>query len=64
MAKEEKINFEKNITRLEEIVDAISNKTLSLDESLLLYEEGNSIIKELEKALKDAENKVSEVIEK
>ena len=36
----EKIDFKKNIERLDEIVNLISNKALSLEESLKLYEEG------------------------
>ena len=64
MAESKKINFEEKIKRLDEIVDSISNKSLSLDESLLLYEEGNKIIKELEKTLKEAQGNIKEVIEK
>ena len=64
MAESKKINFEEKIKRLDEIVDSISNKSLSLDESLLLYEEGNKIIKELEKTLKKAQENIKEVIEK
>ena len=59
---EKKIDFEKQIKRLEEIVDNVSNKALSLDESLKLYEEGTRIIKDLETALKKAEEKVEEII--
>lgn len=59
----DKINFENEMKRLDEIVDSISNKTLTLDESLSLYEEGNKIIKELQKALKEAEETIKEVIE-
>ena len=64
MAESKKINFEEKIKRLDEIVDSISNKSLSLDESLLLYEEGNKIIKELEKTLKEAQDNIKKVIEK
>ena len=64
MAESKKINFEEKIKRLDEIVDSISIKSLSLDESLLLYEEGNKIIKELEKTLKEAQENIKEVIEK
>lgn len=56
-------NFESKLKRLDEIVDAMSNKTLSLDESLSLYEEGNQIIKSLEEALKVAEDKIEKIIE-
>lgn len=59
---EKKIDFAKEMERLDEIVDEISSKALPLDESLKLYEEGNEIIKRLEKALKDAEEKVEKII--
>ena len=59
---EKKIDFAKEMERLDEIVDEISSKALPLDESLKLYEEGNEIIKRLEKALKDAEEKVENII--
>ena len=42
---EKKVDFKKEIARLDEIVDEVSSKTLSLDESLKLYEEGMKIIK-------------------
>jgi len=60
---EEKMKFEDKLKRLDEIVDAMSNKSLSLDDSLAYYEEGNKIIKELEEALKAAEEKIEKVIE-
>lgn len=60
---ESKLNFEEKLKRLDEIVNAISNKDSSIDDSLKLYEEGNKIIKELEKALKDAEESIEKVIE-
>jgi exodeoxyribonuclease VII small subunit len=60
---ESKMKFEDKLKRLDEIVDTMSNKSLALDDSLALYEEGNKIIKELEEALKEAENKIEKVIE-
>ena len=59
---EKKIDFAKEIARLEEIVNEVSSKALPLDESLKLYEEGNKIIKELEGALKAAEAKVESIV--
>lgn len=59
---EKKIDFAKEMARLDEIVEEVSSKTLSLDESLKLYEEGNKIIKELEEALKQAEEKVEKIV--
>lgn len=59
----DKIDFEKELKRLEEIASKMENKTISLDESIALYEEGIKITKKLEEALKEAEAKVEAVIE-
>ena len=60
---EKKLDFENSLKRLEEIVSKISSGKVSLDESLLLYKEGQEIIKNLETQLKEAEDKVEKVIE-
>ena len=57
------IDFEKSLKRLDEITNKISSGDISLDESLALYEEAKGIIAQLNKALKDAEEKVEKVIE-
>ena len=59
----EKIDFKKSIERLDEIVNQISNKALSLEESLKLYEEGQQIIKLLSEELKNAEEKIESVVD-
>ena len=58
---EEKIEFEKSLKRLEEIVAIVEGETLPLEESLKLYEEGKKLIASLEKTLKEAERKVEEL---
>ena len=58
---EEKIEFEKSLKRLEEIVSKVEGETLPLEESLKLYEEGKKLIASLEKTLKEAERKVIEL---
>lgn len=60
---EKEFDFEKEMQRLDEIVGLISSEKLPLDECLKLYKEGQEIVKKLEKALKDAEEKVEKVIE-
>ena len=60
---EKKINFAKEIERLDEIVNEVSSKALPLEESLKLYEEGTQIIKKLEEALKETEEKVEKIVE-
>lgn len=59
---EKKIDFAKEMERLEKIVQDISSKALPLDESLKLYEEGTKIIKNLEKSLQEAQEKVEKII--
>lgn len=61
--EEKKINFQESLKRLDEIVEKISSKALSLDESLALYEEGNRIIQNLQKILDESEAKVEKVVE-
>ena len=51
------------MNRLEQIVNDIQQKDISIDESLKLFEEGQKIIKELSEELKKAEAKVEKVIE-
>lgn len=58
---EEKIEFEKSLKRLEEIVAKVEGETLPLEESLKLYEEGKKLIASLEKTLMEAERKVEEL---
>ena len=59
---EEKINFEKELERLNEIVNKIQDDSLPLDECIKLYEEGNKIIAMLEEELKKAEEKVENIV--
>lgn len=63
MANKETVNFKQELDRLNEIVNKISSKALPLEESLKLYEEGNEIIKKLEKELVSAEEKVEKIVD-
>ena len=60
---ENKLNFEQQMKRLNEIVNEISDKALPLEESLKLYEEGQKIVENLQKTLKEAQEKIESVIE-
>ena len=60
---EKEFDFEKEMKRLDEIVSLVSSESLPLDECLKLYQEGQEIVKKLEIALKEAEEKVEKVIE-
>ena len=59
---EEKVNFEKELNRLNEIVNLIQDESLPLEESVKLYEEGNKIIALLEAELKKAEEKIENIV--
>ncbi len=53
----ENLTFEQKLTRLNEIVSQIDNNKLGLEESLKVYEEGMTLIKELEGTLNAANEK-------
>ena len=59
---EKKLDFAKEIERLDEIVNEVSSKALPLEESLKIYEEGTKIIKKLEAALQEASEKVEQIV--
>lgn len=59
---DKKYDFEKELNRLKEIVDQIQDETLPLEESIKLYEEGNKIIAVLKNLLKEAEEKVENIV--
>ena len=60
---EKKIDFEKELKRLEEIVNKIQDESLPLDESVKLYEEGNKIIAILKEELAKAEEKIENIVD-
>lgn len=50
--------FEKDLERLEQIVEALETGGLSLDDSLKKFEEGIKLARRCEKALTDAERRI------
>jgi len=61
---EKKIDFEKELNRLNEMIEKLENDNSNLEDSLKLYEEAKALIKKLQKALKEAEQKVETIISK
>lgn len=53
--------FEEKMVRLEDIVKEIDKAEASLDENLKLYIEGVELIKDIEKTLTDAKEKIQKV---
>ena len=60
---EKKIDFEKELKRLDEIVNKVQDESLPLDESVKLYEEGNKIIAVLKEELAKAEEKIENIVD-
>lgn len=62
--KKESFNFEQSLSELESIVARMEGGQLPLEESLQLFEKGINLTKQCQKALTDAEQKVSQLVEK
>ena len=60
--KEEEKNFEELMVKLEEITTKLEGESLSLDESVSLFEEGMKISKECNLKLENAEKKITMLI--
>lgn len=56
-------SFETMMQELEEIVQKLDNETVSLEESLSLYQRGMKLSATCDKTLKEAEKKVNELIQ-
>jgi len=59
---EKKIDFESKLKELNDLVNKIQDEQLPLNEAMELFEKGKEIVKELEKGLEEAEQKVVEVL--
>ncbi len=58
MPEKKEPTFEDKLTRLQTIVEKVEGSPLPLAETLALFEEGNALIKALQKTLDDAEKKI------
>ena len=56
------MNFESNMKELENIVEQMSQNTLSLEESIKLFEKGMSLSKHCSKELTQARQKIQKII--
>lgn len=62
-AKSGSPTFEQNLKRLEEIVERLELESVDLDESLRLFEEGISVLRDASTALASAETRVRQLVE-
>jgi len=59
-----KADFERSLTRLEEVVGKLENADLTLDEAMKLFEEGVQLSRECQKQLEEAQGKVEILLKK
>lgn len=59
MGKEENINFEEAMKKLEEIATELEKNDLDLDASVSKFEEGMKLSKQCSQMLEDAEKRIS-----
>jgi exodeoxyribonuclease VII small subunit len=57
-------DFEKSLSRLEEVVKRLESADLSLDEAMKLFEEGVKLSRECQKELEEAEGRVEILLRK
>jgi exodeoxyribonuclease VII small subunit len=62
VGEKEELSFETAFSRLEEILEKMNSGTVSLDESLKLYEEADKLISVSQKRLTDAERKIEQLV--
>ncbi|MEA5444512.1 exodeoxyribonuclease VII small subunit [Gammaproteobacteria bacterium AB-CW1] len=60
--KKEKLDFEQSLAELEGIVERLEGGELSLEESLKAFESGVGLTRQCQKALEEAEQKVSKLV--
>ncbi|MDO8548949.1 MAG: exodeoxyribonuclease VII small subunit [Ignavibacteria bacterium] len=64
MNKKSNKNFEKCLSRLEEIANLLESDDIGLEDALQLYEEGINLSRECLSSLKNAELKITELKKK
>jgi exodeoxyribonuclease VII small subunit len=62
--QQRKGDFEKSLTRLEEVVKRLESTDLALDEAMKLFEEGVKLSRECQKQLEEAEGRVEILLKK
>lgn len=62
MKEKKEENFEELMLKLEEITNKLEKETLTLDESVELFEKGMKISKECNSKLEDAEKRITILI--
>lgn len=61
MTSSKTASFEKNMLRLEEILEKM-NGQVSLDEAIDLFEEADKLVKQCQKKLDEAQNRIEKIL--
>ena len=64
MARKTSVNFEKSLAELEQLVEAMEDGDLSLEDALKHFEKGIALAAGCQQALQTAEQKVQQLVEK
>ncbi len=59
---EKKFDFKSQLARLDEIVELLNGDTLSIEESIKLFQEGKQIIASINTEIEKAEEQIEKVI--
>jgi exodeoxyribonuclease VII small subunit len=59
-----RVEFEKSLARLEEVVRRLENANLTLDDAMKLFEEGVTLTRDCQKQLEEAEGRVEILLKK
>jgi exodeoxyribonuclease VII small subunit len=63
-SKEKSLDFEKSLAKLENIIEALEDGELPLNESIKTFEEGVKLTKHCQELLAKAELKIQKLLEK
>ena len=58
------MNFEKSFKRLEDIINKLENKDLSVEELVSLFDEANSLAEKCKFELNEAKQKIQSIVNK
>lgn len=64
MARKTPVNFEKALAELEQLVETMENGELPLEQALQQFEKGIALASQCQQALQNADQKVTQLIEK
>lgn len=62
MSQTNPLNYEENLARLQQVVERLERDALGLEESLILFEEGMSLVQQCDEQLRRVEERVKVLV--